>query len=90
MADKDRNRRREIIQASEYIAEVLTRYAKTEVYCYLKDLETSQRKPLEQALVKVYTAVLKYIAAVKSAVDESVPGELLVDLKKPHLKQLAD
>lgn len=68
----------EAFTASAYLAELLTRYGKIEAYYSFPDREIrgSLTGPLEAAIVDVYTAILKYSAAVKSATEGLLFGEL--------------
>ncbi|KAJ4411330.1 hypothetical protein N0V82_009019 [Gnomoniopsis sp. IMI 355080] len=82
------HRMEEAYKAIGYLAELLNRYQKTETYYRLKIISESQRKPLEDAMVEFYTAILKYSVAVKKVVDGSASDRIIGALKGDELQSL--
>ncbi|KAK3354077.1 hypothetical protein B0T25DRAFT_545945 [Lasiosphaeria hispida] len=79
LVQNDKARMELSLAASGFLADLLARYAKTQTYYRKLSLEyaESQTKELEDAIVDVYIAILKYSAAVKGANEASVINRLI-------------
>ncbi|OQE19034.1 hypothetical protein PENSTE_c016G01255 [Penicillium steckii] len=75
LIQNDIERRDDIFEASEYLADRLAYYAIFENTYRKKEVESDQG--LEDALVELYIAVLEYAAEVKKAVQESAAARVL-------------
>lgn len=65
LVQNDKDRLDKIFDASEFLADLLARYANIERrYCHP---ETSDSRYLEEGIVDVYVAVLRYSAKVKTS-----------------------
>lgn len=67
------DRRDAIFESSEYLAETLAYYALIDAN--YRNLHVGTDKNLDQALLRVYSAILEFTAEVKKGVDESAAGK---------------
>lgn len=76
MVKNDIERRDAIMEASEYLAGVLTYHAIIDNH--YRHENTESNNGLENALIDVYTAILRYTAEVKRAAEEGIGSMLLL------------
>lgn len=69
MAKNAMDQRETIFKSAEFLADILARYVILDNYCRIKKLPSSDG--LDDAITRVYKAILEYIAEVKKRLDAS-------------------
>jgi hypothetical protein len=82
LVNNDLDRRDAILEASEFLADILSYYAIIDQNYRNRKVESDER--LEEALVKIYTAILAYTAEVDRAHQESGGGTHVYAVAATH------
>lgn len=67
LVQNDKERMDQTFEACGYLADLMARYARMETHYWTRRVK--QGKPLEDAMVRVYTAILVYSAEVKESTE---------------------